>query len=323
MTVRDLSVIVVCQNNSTVLEQTDRELSAALLLLGLDTEIIYVDNGSIDDTVFRLKQLIQQPTGMLRRLVVLRRDFGSTSAFVAGAAHSEGRFILTIDPLLTVDPVEIMRLVDEIEKGYDLVSGCRNRHHLGTFVRARSRLINILTSRITGLYLRDYGTPCRIVRREILSDIQLHGDMLAFLPVFARYAGAQIVEIPVTYRADYYVGREYSLSSLVGSFLDLITVWFLTRYSARPMHLFGSLGILFILASIAALLFAIANRITTNVSLIQTPLPTLAGVLLAIGILTMLLGLTTEILIRSYFEVQNRATYSVREVFEQNRQKEA
>ena len=319
MTTRDLSIIVICRNNSDVLEQTYGELTGVLSTLGMDTEVIYVDNGSIDDTAFRLKHLIQQPASIPCRLVVLRRDFGLTSAFVAGVAFSEGRFVLTIDPLLTVDPVEIMRLVEEIEHGYDLVSGWRNREHLSAFVHYRSRMINAITSRVTGLYLHDYGTPCRIVRREILDDMRLYGEMFAFMPVFARFSGAQIVEIPVTYRPDYYVGKEYSLSSLVGGVLDLITVWFLTRYSTRPMHLFGNLGLLFILTSIAFLLIAIVIRIGTGLSLIQTPLPTLSGILLVIGILTMLLGLTTEVVIRSYFEAQNRATYSVREICESAR----
>lgn len=312
----DLSVIVICRNQGEILKSTDEELCAMLVSLGLRTELIYVDNGSSDDTLFRLKKIVNEAgsSGITKQVIALRRNVGMSSAFMAGAAHSQGRFLLNIDPLLTVDPVDIQRLIEEIEKGYDLVVGWRKRDHLSAFVRNRSAFFNRITSWVTGLYLHDYGSLTRLMRRELLPDLHMHGELLAFMPAFAHAAGARIAEVPVTYRPDKYIGSEYTPGGLLHSFLDLITVWFLTRYSHRPMHIFGSLGLLFIFSAFITLIIAVVNRESTGVSLIQTPLPTLAGVLLAIGILTMLLGLTTEIVIRSYYEGQGKTSYSVREI---------
>lgn len=316
----DLSVIVILHNQGSRIEECDDELTAILPTLGLRVELIYVDSGSTDDTVFRLSQRLKQPPAantLTKKLILLRRNFGMTAAFTAGADHSQGRFIATIDAKLTVDPLEIARLVDEIEKGYDLVSGWRQRQHLGRLPRMRSTLVNRITSRVTGLRLLDYGSTFRIFRRDFLPDLRAPRELYQFLPVFAYRAGARITEIPVAYRPQYYTGWEYTPMSVWNSFLDLITVWFLSRHALRPMYIFGTLGFSFIAAAFVVITIAFINRNATGVSLIQTPLPTLAGILLAVGIQTVFLGFTTELVLRTYYEAQGHPTYSVRDIITQ------
>jgi glycosyltransferase involved in cell wall biosynthesis len=311
----DLSVVVICgAGDGGAVAECDTELIATLTSLGLDAEIVYVDNGSGDDTVFKLRQRLAVPAAIPRKLVVLGRHYGMSAALAAGAEHAAGRFIATLDAGLTVDPVNLGGLIAEIEKGYDLVTGWRQRQHLGWFPRWRSTVVNSITSTVTGLRLRDYGSSFRVFRRDVIEDVKGHGDFYAFTPVFAHAAGARIGELPVTYRPHHYTGREYTPRSIWTSFLDLVTVWFLSRHSLRPMHVFGTLGFAFIGLSVVTLAAAFVNKSARSISLIMTPLPVLAGVLLAVGILTILLGLTAEMVIRTYLEAQGRPLFRVREV---------
>jgi len=313
----DLSVIVMSYNNGKRILEFDDELTKMLIGFSMNTEVVYVDNGSTDDTVYHLRKRLADPVNSVtKKMVLLRRNYGMSSAFMAGADHSDGQFIATIDANMVYDPVDILRLISEVENGYDVVVGWRQRGHLGTWSQQRSKLANWFTSSITGLRLRDYGSTFRVYTRDIIPDLNIYGDLYQFAPVFAFRSGARISEIPVSYRPSYYTGWEYTPGSLWVSFLDVLTVWFISRYASRPIHIFGSIGFGIIAIAGIVLSYAFYNRWVNAISLIETPLPVLSGVLLAVGVLTIMLGMTTEIVTRAYVEAQGKASYSVREIID-------
>ena len=312
---KQLTVIVLCTHHGAVIKRCDDELMSVLPSLGLEAEVLYVINGKTDDAAFQLQSQAGQAL-VPRRLLQLKKVFPINTAFAAGVDHAQGEVILTIDPELTVDPAEILGIFDQLEDGYDAVIGWRQRQHLSRWIRLRSRLVNRIASQVTGLYLHDYGCPFRIYTRKSLQAIPLYGNLYAFVPIFLQRNGALISELPVVYRPDNYIGHEYTPFRMVASIFDLISVWFLIRHADHPLRLFGGIGALFILASMVIIGGAILNRAAFEVSLIQTPLPTLSGILLAIGIQTMLLGLVAELLVQSLNNLREAPVYSVQELVE-------
>jgi len=235
-----LSVIVVCHNHSQSVERCDADLSATLGSFGRAVELIYVDNGSTDDSLFKLRALAQSQTDGLKRCVLnLRRYVPYGNAFMAGLRYSQGDIILTIDPVLSVEPIEITRVLDEIEQGYAVVLGWRHREHLDPWVRWRSQALNWLTSRLLGLALHDYGTPLRAFRREYLPHMRFEASLYPFAPIFAHAAGGRIQELRVIYRPDYYLRPEYSAEGYIASFLGLLAVRYLSRHASQPLLFFG------------------------------------------------------------------------------------
>lgn len=284
----DISVIVICPDDAlSSIERCDTELCTVLGTLGMDTEVIYVVSGSSEETLYELRTRFGQGA-IKRRVVVLRRYTGIGAAFAAGVQHSSGHFILTIDPELTVDPIEIPRLVDEIAQGYDVVLGWRQRQHLPLMVQWRSRLVNSITSAITGVWLHDYGTPLRIFRREIVQYIPVQGNLSSYAPVFAYLVGGKIREIQVIYRPNYYIRPEYTAGGYLSSALDVMSVWFLSRYAHHPLSLFGRIGLF--LMGLAVLLIGLDRRNST----------VLAGIAFGTGLNAFLLGLDAEMIQNHY-----------------------
>ncbi len=302
----DISVIVLCPDHSLpFIERCDTELSTVLTSLGTETEIVYVVSGNSDETLYQLRAR----TGAIkRRIVVLRRYTSISAAFAAGVQHSRGRFILTIDPELTVDPIEITRVVDEIAQGYDVVLGWRQRQHLPVVVQWRSRLINAITSAITGVWLHDYGTPLRIFRREIIQHIPAHGNLYSFAPVFAHLAGGRLNEIEVIYRPDYYIRPEYTADGYLSSALDVLTVWFLSRHAYHPLGIFGRIGLLCM--GLAGLLLGIGLNRRSSSWL------AMSGVSFSTGLQVFLLGLNAEMIQNHFYNRTQELAQPVLEVIE-------
>jgi glycosyltransferase involved in cell wall biosynthesis len=306
-----VSIVIPVYNEVESVPHLDRAIREAMA--GRDYEVVYVDDGSTDGSVEELERLIQQDGG-LSRLVVLRRNFGQTAALAAGIDHSVGEVLVTLDADMQNDPADIPLLIGKIEEGYDLVSGWRIKRQDSFFRRIPSQAANWLISRVTGVPLHDYGCTLKAYRREVLEGFHLYGEMHRFIPAYAGGVGARIVEVPVRHHPRRYGQAKYGLERTLKVVLDLFTVKFLTSYAAKPIYLFGGIGLGLIGSSLVTLLALVARRITLGEHMIRSPLLLMSTMLFILGAQSILMGLIAELMVRTYHESQSKPTYSVRRV---------
>lgn len=308
-----LSVVIPIYNESGNIDLLFKRLFAVLDSLDLSFEVVAVDDGSKDDSFAKL-----QAVAVLRpELIVvrLRRNFGQTAAMMAAIDYSSGELIVSIDADLQNDPDDIPNLLAKIDEGYDVVSGWRRDRKDAAIKRNFvSRIANGLISKLSGVALHDYGCTLKAYRREVIEGVRLYGEMHRFIPIYAKWMGAKITELPVQHHPRQYGKSNYGLERILKVVLDLIVIMFLDRYFVKPIYVFGSFGALSLMLSFVSGLWMLFLKLFAGVSMIQTPLLLLSALSFLIGILSILLGLLAEILIRVYFESQTRAAYAVREV---------
>ena len=313
-----LSVVVPVHNEEGNLQELHDSLSLVLRELGTKSEVVYVDDGSTDGSLQLLRGISEIDETVT--VVQLRRNFGQTSAMSAGIDCSRGDILVFIDGDLQNDPRDIPRLLEKMEEGYDVVSGWRKDRKDGFLLRRLPSLAaNRLISWTTGVHLRDYGCTLKAYRRGVFEHIRLYGEMHRFLPVLAKTVGASVVEIPVNHRSRNQGVSHYGLSRTFRVFLDLLTVKFLSSFSGTPIYLFGGSGLVLIALSLISGLAMLLQKILYGVSFIQTPLLLLAAMLFILGFQSILLGLTAEMLVRTYHESQGKPIYFIRRIFKSGR----
>lgn len=306
-----LSVVVPFYNEEKNIGLLHAAIEDVLKTLKLSTEIIFVDDGSTDNTAKEISRLAQKNRHL--RPIFLRRNFGQTAALQAGFDHAAGEIIITLDGDLQNDPKDIPRLLAKINEGFDVVSGWRQkRKDIFLTRRLPSILANSLISKIGRVKLHDYGCTLKAYKKAVVKDINLYGEMHRFIPVYAAWQGAKVTEIPVRHHPRKFGKSKYGLVRIFKVVLDLIVVKFLGGYSQKPIYLFGGFGFLsFLLAFLAAIL-AIYYKYWGHKSFIETPLPVVFMMLILIGFISILMGLLAEINIRTYFESQRKKTYLVK-----------
>ena len=305
----ELSVIIPVFDERENLIPLHQALSDALL--GESYELIFVDDGSSDGSLEVLADLAQGDLAHTR-VIELRRNFGQTAAIAAGIDHSTGEVIITIDADQQNDPADIPQLMQKIEEGYDVVSGWRINRQDKLSRKIPSRIANWLISRVTGVRLHDYGCTLKAYRREVLQGFRLYGEMHRFIPAYAGWVGAKIIEVPVRHHPRIYGKTKYGLERTLKVLLDLFTVKFLISFADRPIYLFGGAGIGLIFSSFIMLAVLIGRRIVLDEHLIRSPLLLLTTMLFILGVQSLLLGLIAELLARTYHESQAKTTYSIR-----------
>ena len=243
----ELSIVVPLYNEAESLPALVEQLLAALRPLGRSFELVLVDDGSSDGTAAVLRQLAAQTPELVA--VLLRRNYGQTPAMSAGFDASRGALIVTLDGDLQNDPADIPLLLEQLEQGYDLVSGWRHQRQDPAMSRKLpSRLANRLIARVTGVRLHDYGCSLKAYRRELVEDMNLYGELHRFLPALAFIEGARISEVKVNHRARRYGASKYGIDRTFRALMDLLTVWFMKRFLTRPMYVFGFGGLLSVAA---------------------------------------------------------------------------
>jgi glycosyltransferase involved in cell wall biosynthesis len=312
----DLSVVLPIYNESENIPHLYAELVPVLEAMGCSFEVIAVDDGSSDDSFQMLKDLSARDDRL--RAVRFRRNFGQTAAFAAGFARARGDVVITMDADLQNDPADIPKMLAKMDEGYDVVSGWRQdrwKEGLSTFFTRRvpSATANWLISRVTGVYLHDYGCALKVYRGDVVSEVRLYGDLHRFIPAIASYYGVQIAEVPVNYRPRQFGQSKYGMGRTIRVLLDLLTVRFLLSYSTRPIHIFGLLGFLSVLlgAGIGAYLAVI--KFFYGAALAERPLLLFSILLVMVGVQLVTMGLLGEMVVRTYYESQNKAIYVVRE----------
>ena len=308
-----ISVVIPLYNEEESIPHLCSALTAALQRYGKPYEIIVVDDGSKD----RSFELLAEQTQRDRHLIViqLRRNFGQTAAFAAGFNHARGDVVITMDADLQNDPDDIPLLMEKIDEGYDIVSGWRkDRQDRFLDRRLPSMIANRLISNVTDVRLHDYGCSLKAYRRDVLQHVRLYGELHRFIPALASQVGGTVTEVPVNHRARQYGRSKYGISRAVRVALDLITVWFLGGYSTRPIHVFGTLGLISAAGGFVLGLYLTFLKLGLGQSIGTRPMLQLAVLLVVIGVQLITMGLLGEMMTRTYFESQDKPIYVVRQV---------
>jgi glycosyltransferase involved in cell wall biosynthesis len=308
-----LSVVVPVLNEEQSLPRLLEALTTVLTALPYPFEIILVNDGSTDNSLSVMRAF--SATHPEVKVVDFRRNYGQTAALMAGIDHATNDVVVMIDADLQNDPADIPRLLAKLDEGFDVVSGWRQDRKDAVISRNWvSRMANKLISRVSGVKLNDYGCTLKAYRRSVVSDIRLYGEMHRFIPIYAQWQGARITELAVAHHPRKFGASNYGLERIFKVVLDLLVVVFLRRFFAKPIYLFGGCGIASIILSFATIILAIGLRIFLHISLIQTPLPLLSALLFLVGVMSILLGLVAEMMVRTYYESQGARAYLVREL---------
>jgi glycosyltransferase involved in cell wall biosynthesis len=308
----DISVVVPVLNEEESLPHLHQRLTAALADSGYSYEIIMVDDGSTDRSFEIMRGLQAQDEHL--HVVRFRRNYGQTAAFAAGFDRAQGEVVITIDADLQNDPADIPALMAKMAEGYDVVSGWRvNRQDRFLDRRLPSLVANALIRWATGVHIHDYGCSLKAYRREVLADVRLYGEMHRFIPALAHAAGARVTEVPVSHHPRRFGRAKYGLSRTLKVFLDILAVRFLMSYSTRPIHIFGLLGLLSFIVGMVVLLYLTVVRLLLLQPIADRPLLLLGILLVMLGVQLVTTGLLAEMVVRTYYESQGKAIYTVRE----------
>jgi len=308
---RELSVVITVMNE----EQNIKPLleSIRLALAEIDYEVVFVDDGSTDKTKLQVLNHADDRTV----LVELRKNYGQSTAMMAGIDYSTGRYIALLDGDLQNDPSDIPAMLDLLKReDWDVVAGNRKNRKDGLFLRKfPSAIANSIIRRMTGVYIKDYGCTLKVFRREIAEELNLYGELHRFIPVLAKLQGAKITQVDVKHHPRQFGKSKYGINRTFRVLSDLILMVFFRKYIQKPMHLFGTIG--FISFGIGALinLYLLVLKIMGR-DIWGKPLLILGLIFLLGGIQLVTIGILAEISVRTYFESQNKKTYTIRKVYQ-------
>ncbi len=306
----DVSVLIPVLNEADTVEELATRVGAALDSLGRSFEIIFVDDGSSDGTSKRVKEAIRVDGRV--KLVRLRRNFGKAAALCAGFDISSGAIIITMDGDLQDQPEEIPRFLSEIEESdLDLVSGWKENRQDPVNKRLPSRLFNWATRKLAQIDLHDFNCGFKAYRREVLEQISLYGELHRYIPVLASRKGFTIGELSVVHNARRHGKSKYGWDRYYKGLLDLITVLFITKYTRRPLHLFGMIGLSSLLAGLVINTYLVI-RWFMGEPLSFRPLLLLGVLLMLLGIQVLTTGLIGEMI--TFKSFRRTDTYSVKEM---------
>jgi glycosyltransferase involved in cell wall biosynthesis len=306
-----LSVVIPIKDERENLRPLREQLMRALGSLGIDFEIVFVDDGSGDGSFTILTAMAEQDSRI--KVVGLRRNFGQSAAMKAGIDWSTGDVIVTMDGDMQNDAADIPMLLARLDEGYDAVLGLRAKRqdHL-IFRKVPSLIANWLIRKVTGTPIRDLGCTLRAMRRELAEALPLYGEMHRFVPVLAQQYGARIVQVPVKHHPRRAGKTKYTITRTFRVLLDLITVQFLHSYLTRPMHVLGLGGLVSMALGLVSLLATIWMKSRYGTFMTGNPLLLLSVMLELVGVQFISLGLISEIMMRTYFESQGKAAYAVK-----------
>ena len=307
-----VSIIIPVFNERENLDPLYREIVEALKDLGREYEILFVDDGSRDGSTDVLLRLHEADPRV--KLITFRKNFGQTAALSAGFDYADGDVVVTMDADLQNDPADIPMLLEKISEGYDLVNGWRyDRKDKWLSRRLPSVLANRLISWATDVKLNDYGCTLKAIRKEVVKNITLYGELHRFIPAVASWMGVRIAEVKVNHRPRIAGTSKYGISRVFRVLLDLITVKFLLSYAGRPIQFFGVPGLICGTLGAFLALYLAVQRLFLDVAIGDRPLLLLAVLLIIVGIQFIVFGLLGELQIRTYHESLNKPIYFIKE----------
>ncbi len=306
----ELSIIITVLNE----EQNIKPLfdSIKTKLVGIDYEIIIVDDGSTDES----KKQILEHSDARTHLVELRKNYGQSNAMTAGIDHSTGTYIALLDGDLQNDPTDILPMLELLKKeDWDMVAGNRKNRKDGFFLRKLpSKIANALIRKMTGVYIKDYGCTLKIFKREIAQELGLYGELHRFIPVLAQLQGARITQIDVNHFPRRFGKSKYGITRTFKVLSDLILMVFMRLYLQKPIHLFGTIGFLSFGAGVLINIYLLVLKLSGQ-DIWNRPLLMLGVILFLGGIQFITIGILAEINMRTYFESQQKKTYLIRKIY--------
>ncbi len=312
-----ISIVVPMYNEQENVHDMIGEIIKVTQDNSLNYELILINDGSTDKTGELLQEAANEfdPDGQHISIIEFRRNFGQTAALAAGFDHSKGFVVIPMDGDLQNDPADIPKLLDKLSEGYDVVSGWRkNRKDKAVTRKLPSKLANMLIGKITGVYLHDYGCTLKAYHSDTVKHIKLYGEMHRFIPAIAKWSGARVTEIPVNHRPRTRGEAKYGLGRTWKVLLDLMTIKFLGTFSNRPIHIFGGMGLLSLLASFISAGYMIYLKLFHRIDMDRSPLPVLAAMLMMMALQFTFMGLLAEMQCRIYHESQSKPTYIIRNI---------
>ncbi len=307
-----LSIVIPVYNEEENVFPLYERVTEALQRQAADYEVIVVNDGSTDRTEANLSAVAGRDSRF--KVVNFRRNFGQTAAMMAGIDFASGDIIVGLDGDLQNDPMDIPVLVAKLAEGYDVVSGWRRARKDGAVGRnLPSRMANWLISRISGVPLHDYGCTLKAYKKEVVKGVRLYGEMHRFIPIYANWQGGRVTEIPVNHFPRLHGRSKYGLERIVKVLLDLVVVKFLSSYANKPIYVFGGFGLMSIGVSLLSGLWALYLKFFEDTSFVSTPLPLLVALAFITGIMSILMGLIAEIIMRTWYESQGKEVYLVKD----------
>lgn len=306
-----LSVVVTVYNEEkNVIPLCQKEYEA---LEGIDYELILVDDGSSDKTVANAKSVANERT----KILIFNKNYGQSTAMSAGIDAAQGEYIVTMDGDLQNDPADIPSMMAKLEEEeVDVVAGVRANRKDGWVLRKfPSKIANWIIRRTTDVKLSDYGCSLRIYKRDIAKNLGLYGELHRFIPVLAKLQGAKMTEVNVNHHARIHGESKYGINRTFKVMADLILMIFFQKYFRRPMHLFGGLGIIAFGIGFLIDLYLVIFKIVTGEDIWGRPLLLLGSILILAGLQFITVGIIAELMMRTYFESQNKTVYRLKETY--------
>jgi glycosyltransferase involved in cell wall biosynthesis len=308
----EVSVVIPLYNEELSLRELYDALRRALNFTGGRYEILFIDDGSTDGSQRVLRDLRSRDGRV--KVIRFRRNYGKSAALSVGFQRSKGEYVVTMDADLQDDPIEISRLISEIKKGYDLVSGWKKKRHDPITKTIPSRFFNFITSVFTGIRIHDFNCGLKVYRKEVVKEIKVYGELHRYIPVLAHWRGFNIAEIVVQHHPRKYGKTKFGIGRFWKGFLDLLTTLFTTRYFRRPLHLFGLWGMTFVITGLVIVVWLIVEWFMGETALSNRPLFLVGVVFIIVGIQFVSIGLLGEMITKT--EQTSEQEYSIREILE-------
>lgn len=303
-----LSVVVPLYNEEGNVTELHQKIVAACKTLQKPFEVIFVDDGSKDKTLEEARRLSPLV------LVEFRRNFGQTAAFDAGFKAARGEVIVTMDGDLQNDPNDISLLLEKMNEGYDIVSGWRWQRKDSLSKKIFSRGANLLRKVLLHDHIHDSGCSLKAFKRECFENLDLYGEMHRFIPALLEIQGYRVGEVKVSHHPRVHGVTKYNWKRGMKGFVDMLSIWFWNRYSARPVHLFGGTGIVLIVAGSALLAWMAVEKIFFNGQLSEKIWPLMGAFFIMIGVQFFIFGLLVDVVMKIYYKGSGKMNYSVKRI---------
>ncbi|EKE18818.1 MAG: hypothetical protein ACD_9C00223G0002 [uncultured bacterium] len=303
-----ISVVVPLYNEAGNVKELHRRILDACQKLGKTFEIIFIDDGSKDETVADCEGL--SPL----KLIKFRKNFGQTAAFDAGIKQAQGEIVVTMDGDLQNDPADIGLLLEKMNEGFDVVSGWRFERKDTISKKIFSRTANILRKILIQDNIHDSGCSLKAYKRSCFEDVDLFGEMHRFMPALLELQGYKVGEVKVSHHPRIHGVTKYNWKRGMKGFVDMISIWFWRKYSNRPLHLFGGAGIAVSFLGTLILIWMAIEKIFFGASLSEKIWPLIGIFLVLVGIQLFVFGLLADIILKNYYKGQGKMNYNIKEI---------
>ena len=308
----ELSIVIPVHNEEKNVEELHEKLITVLSSLKKNHEIIFVDDGSTDNTFEVLRNLYNSQHDGVLKVIRFRRNFGKSAALSAGFKLADGNIIITMDGDLQDDPTEIPNFIEKRNEDYDLIVGWKFNRKDPLSKKIPSKIFNKLTSTLSGLSLHDFDCGFKTYRKEVVKNLRIYGELHRYIPALVHWMGYRVGEIKVKHHPRRFGKTKYGASRLIKGFLDLITVTFLTQYTKRPLHLFGVLGLSSSFVSFILGLYLLYVKYGLGLKIGDRPLLLLVILLVILGIQLISIGLLGEMIVST--TKQPKEGYNIKEI---------